>query len=163
DRGARRARREQRRRRAHRVLLVRPDSGRPVDAAGDPVVGSGTTSLYTTGSPGALIGKDPTSSAAQTPQRIYGWQIRSGMNGTLVSSATTANLAVGAAACQDDQGRTWAVTEGGVSNTHVLDVAEGAEWPVDWNTKGAQSVLTQVQAAGVTRRLGQGAQAVESV
>jgi hypothetical protein len=135
----------------------------PWTPLGDPVVGSGTTSLYTTGSPGALIGKDPTSSAAQTPQRIYGWQIRSGMNGTLVSSATTANLAVGATSFQDDQGRTWTVTDGDVSNTHVLAVAEVAEWPVDWNTKGAQSVLTQVQAAGVTRRLGQGAQAVESV
>jgi hypothetical protein len=135
----------------------------PWTQLGDAVVGTGTTSLYTTGAPAALIGKDPSSSAAQTPQRVHGWQIRSGIDGTVVSSATTAGLEVGATSFQDDQGRTWTVTDGGVSNTHVLAVAEVAEWPVDWNTKGAQSVLTQVQAAGVTRRLGQGAQPVESV
>lgn len=126
---------------------------------GDDVINTGTTSIYN--STAALtLGKEPTSTAGTPPQRVYGWELRSG---TVVSSGTTADLTVGATSFADDQGATWTVTDGSISNTHTLAVCEVAEWPMEWNRKGSPSVLTEVQAAGVTRRLGQGAEALESV
>jgi len=129
---------------------------------GADVVTAGTTSIFN--STAALtLGREPTSAATNTPQRVYGWALRSGIAGTVVSSGTASALTVGATSFADDQATTWTVTGGSVSNTHVLAVCEVAEWPMDWNTKGAPSVMTDVQASGATRRLGQGAEAVESV
>jgi hypothetical protein len=140
-----------------------PNLAGPWTQLGPDVVAAGTTSIFNGTAP-VTLGREPTSSATNTPQRVYGWQLGAAIDGGAVrSSCTTASLTPGATSFADNQGNTWTVTGGGVTNTHVLGVAEVAEWPADWNTKGAESVLTDVQAAGVTRRLGQGAEAVESV
>lgn len=130
---------------------------------GEPVVQAGTTSIFN--STAALtIGREPTSAAFNTPQRVYGWSVRAGIGAaqSLRTECITSALTIGATSFTVT-GETFTVTGGSVSNTHVLAVCEVAEWPVDWNRKGAPSVMTQVRAAGPTRRLGQGAQAVESV
>lgn len=63
----------------------------------------------------------------------------------------------------DDQGRTWTLSSSAtLTNRHTLAVGEVAEWPMDWNTKGAPSVMTDVEANGVSRRLGQGQRALNS-
>lgn len=129
---------------------------------GDPVVQAGVTSIFNSTSP-LTLGRTPTSVAANTPQRVYGWSVRNGIAGTVVSSRTTSDLTLGVTSFADVQGRTWTVTGGSVSNAHTIGMCEVAEWPVTWNRKGAPSVMTAVQAAGVTRRLGQGAESVESV
>lgn len=134
----------------------------PWTQLGPDVVATGTTSIFNSTAP-LTVGKEPTSSAGSPPQRVYGWQVRNGIAGTISSGRTVSDLTVGATSFTDGQGATWTVTGGSVSNTHVLAVCEVAEWPVDWNTKGAPSVMTEVQASGVTRRLGQGAPAVDSV
>ena len=122
----------------------------------------GPTSIFN--STAALtLGREPTSAATDTPQRVYGWEVRNGIDGPVASSLDTSARTPGDTSFTDYQGGTWTVTDGSITNTHVLAVCEVAEWPVDWNTKGAPSVMTEVQAAGVTRRLGQGAQAVDSV
>lgn len=130
---------------------------------GDPVVQAGTTSIFN--STAALtLGKEPTSVAGTPPQRVYAWQVKNGINGANVSSRMVSDLTVlGATSFVDAQARTWTVTGGSVTNSHTLGVCEVAEWPVTWNRKGAPSVMTDVTAAGVSRRLGQGAEAVESV
>lgn len=130
---------------------------------GDPVVQAGTTSIFN--STAALtIGREPTSAASNTPQRVYGWSVRAGIGAaqSLRSEAITSDLTIGATAFTVT-GETFTVTDGSVSNRHTVAVCEVAEWPMDWSTKGAESVMTEVAAAGVTRRLGQGAEAVESV
>jgi hypothetical protein len=140
-----------------------PNLDGPWTQLGPDVVAAGTTSIFNGTAP-VTLGREPTSSATNTPQRVYGWQLGAAIDGSAVrSSCTTASLAPGATSFVDNQGNTWTVTSGSVTNTHTLAVAEVAEWPVEWDTKGAPSVLTQVQANGVSRRLGQGAQAVESV
>ncbi|MFI6428463.1 hypothetical protein [Promicromonospora sp. NPDC050880] len=139
-----------------------PDLSGPWTQLGPDVVATGTTSIFS-GSAALTVGREPTSAASNTPVRVHGWEVRNGIDGPVVSSATIASKAIGATSFTDDQGRTWTVTGGRVSNTHVVAVCEVAEWPVDWGLKGAPSVMTQVQANGVTRRLGQGAAAVESV
>jgi hypothetical protein len=129
---------------------------------GPDIIATGTTSIFNSTAP-LTVGREPSSAATDTPQRVYGWEVRSGINGSTVSTCTTSSLAVGATSFTDVQGRTWTVTGGSVTNSHVVAVCEVSEWPVGWNTKGAPSVMTEVQAAGVTRRLGQGAEAVDSV
>jgi len=128
---------------------------------GADVVQAGTTSIFN-GTASLTLGREPTSAASNTPQRVYGWQVRSSINGTIVSGRTVSDLTAGVTSFADSQGQTWTVTDGSVTNRHTLAVCEVSEWPMDWNTKGAPSVLTEVQASGVTRRLGQGAQPLDS-
>lgn len=128
---------------------------------GPPATGTGVTSIFASTAP-LTLGKEPTSVAGGPVQRIHGWQLREGIGGTIRSGRTTSDLTPGVTSFLDSQSRTWTVTGGSVTNRHVLAAAEVAEWPMDWNTKGAQSVLTAVEAAGVTRRLGQGAQNIDS-
>lgn len=138
------------------------DLSSPWVQLGPDIVASGTTSIV---SNTALltIGKNPTSIAASTPQRVFGWEIRNGTAGTVRTTCATSSLALGATSFNDNQGGSWTVTTGKVTNSHVIGVGEVAEWPTDWNRKGAPSVLTEVEASGITRRLGQGAQAIDSV
>lgn len=130
---------------------------------GDPIVQAGTTSIFS--STAALtIGREPTSAAFNTPQRVYGWSVRAGIGGaqTVRSEAITSALALGATVFTVT-GETFTVTGGSVANRHTLAVCEVSELPMDWGLKGAPSVLSEIQAAGVRRRLGQGAEALESV
>lgn len=145
-------------------LAAAPDTG-SWTPLGDPIVqATGATSIFN--STAALtLGREPTSAAVNTPQRVYGWSLRAGIGGaqTVRAEGLASDEAVGATVFTDADAVVWTVTNGRISNTHVIAACEVAEWPVDWNTKGAPSVMTPVQAAGVTRRLGQGAPAVESV
>jgi hypothetical protein len=130
---------------------------------GAPVLQSGTTAIYSS-TAHVRLGKAPTSSAAWAAARVYGWELRNGIGGTLATSADTATVTtVGPAQFLDVQGRNWAMTGGAaITNRHTIGVGEVAEWPMDWGRKGAPTVYTDVEAAGVTRRLGQGQRALES-
>lgn len=127
---------------------------------GDPVPAAGTTSVFNSSAP-VTIGKAPTSSAGSPPFKVHGWELYAGTS--LRCSFRASSATPGATSFVDDQGRTWATSAATISNRHILAVGEVAEWPMEWSTKGAESVLTTVQGSGVTRRLGQGAEAVESV
>jgi len=129
---------------------------------GEDVVQAGTTSIFNSTAE-TTIGKNTYSAAGTPPVRVYGWEIRNGIGGTLVSSRNISDLAVtGAATFADVQGNTWTMTNSSVTNRHTLAVAEVAEWPIEWDRKGAPSAFTNVEASGVTRRLGQGAQPIDS-
>lgn len=128
---------------------------------GAPVVSATTSSIFNSTT---VVQLYRNGGFPESPQRVLGWELRNGISGTLVSSADTStfNPAV-PLLFQDVQAQTWAIIGGAsVTNKHTLAGCEVAEWPMDWNRKGAESVLTGVQAAGVTRRLGQGAAAVDS-
>lgn len=128
---------------------------------GDDVVLAGTTSIFNSSAP-LRLGKNPTSSANWPAMRVYGWELRAGIAGAVRSSGNSANMAQSTSTFTDTQARVWTLTNSEVTNRHTIAVGEVAEWPVDWNTKGAPSVLTDVEASGITRRLGQGAQPVDS-
>lgn len=130
---------------------------------GGPVVQAGTTAIFN--STAALtIGREPTSAASNTPQRVYGWSVRSGIAAaqSVRTEAITSALTIDATVFTVT-GETFTVTGGSIANRHTVAVCEVAEWPMDWNTKGAESVMTEIAAAGVTRRLSQGAESIESV
>lgn len=142
-------------------LAVAPDTA-SWTPLGDPIPQAGTTSIFNS-TAAMTIGREPTSAASNTPQRVYGWSVRNGIGGAQVvrSEALASALPLGTGFTVT--GETFTVTGGSVTNRHTLAVCEVAEWPMSWETKGAESVLTSVGAAGVRRRLGQGAEAVESV
>lgn len=132
---------------------------------GDLVIQAGTTSIFNATGAAFTIGREPTSAASNTPQRVLGWSLRGGIAGaqTTRSQAILSDETVGATSFADETGKTFTITGGTVSNTHTMALAEVAEYPMEWNRKGARSVMTDITAAGVRRRLGQGAEAVESV
>jgi hypothetical protein len=126
---------------------------------------AGTTSIFNATSASFTIGKESTSAAGTPPQRVHGWSVRAGITGaqTTATEAIMSDETAGATSFADTTGKTFTVTDGTVSNTHTLGMCEVSEWPLEWNRKGAPSVMTTIGAAGVSRRLGQGAEAVESV
>jgi hypothetical protein len=129
---------------------------------GEAVTTTGTTSIFnSTTSP--RIGECPDSSADSLAHRVYGWEIRTGIAGTVVSGVDTAEVTVGAASWSDGT-RDWSIAGTGASITdrHILAVGEVSEWPMTWGLRGTPSVVTDVKAAGVRRRLGQGASPLAS-
>jgi hypothetical protein len=63
----------------------------------------------------------------------------------------------------DDQARYWTLfATSEITNKHILAAGEVSEFPVSWGLNGEPSVLTDVEASGVRRRLGQGEQPIDS-
>ena len=130
---------------------------------GDDVTGTGTTSIFDSTS-SVTIGQNPASlgETVSPPQRIYGWQIRNSIGGTVVSGVDTSTKTVGASTLSDGI-RTWTLRTGSsITRRHHLFTGEVSEWPMSWNTKGSPSVMSDVTAAGVIRRLGQGVSPLDS-
>lgn len=128
---------------------------------GSDVVAATTTSIFNSTAQFRL-GKAPTSSANWPAQRVYGWELRAGIDGAIRSSGRGVDLVQAGSTFTDATGLVWTLANSEITNRHTVAVGEVAEWPVEWNRKGSPSVLTQVQASGVTRRLGQGQQPVQS-
>lgn len=64
----------------------------------------------------------------------------------------------------DDQGRYWGYSGSNlINNRHILMKGEVSEWPVDWEKTGENSVVVDVTAQGVRRRMGQGKEGTPSV
>lgn len=128
---------------------------------GPDIVQATTTSIFNSTAQFRL-GKAPTSSANWPAQRVYGWELRAGVGGAIRSSGRGVNLVQTGSTFTDAQGLVWTLANSEITNRHTIAVGEVAEWPVEWNRKGPSSVLTQVQASGATRRLGQGHQPIQS-
>lgn len=143
-------------------LGTAPDTGAWVQLGTD-VVQASTTSIFNSTAV-LTLGKEPTSAAGTPPQQVYGWSVRSGIAGaqTTRTQAVVSDVAAGSVSFADSTGKVFTVTDGSVTNAHSLAVCEVAEWPMDWNRTGGPSVLTTVEANGVSRRLGQGEEALDS-
>lgn len=96
-----------------------------------------------------------------TPEYTYAWA------GGRWVAPTAEYLSVASTSANqftDDLGRRWNRTgvPGSVTNRHTVAVGEVAEWPLEWGKKGAPTVMTDVVASGVSRRLGQGQRPLNS-
>lgn len=103
-------------------------------------------------------------SFALTPSRgkVHSAQVRNGINGTVVANPDFTSQAPGARSFSDSAGRAWSLsTNAAISNRQVRFVGEVSEWPTEWDVSG-QDVYTQVKAAGLLRRLSQGASPIKS-
>ncbi|MEU9839746.1 hypothetical protein AB0C69_11050 [Actinomadura sp. NPDC048032] len=118
---------------------------------GAPVVQAGTTSIFN-------------SSAPLTVASVYGlvagrfWkvEVRNGIGGTVAANPDFAAQADGATGFTDASGRAWTVIGDAALTPRALRfMGEVPAWPSRWGPSG-EDVHVQIEAAGITRRLGQG-------
>jgi hypothetical protein len=126
---------------------------------GAPFSGSGTTTVSGAPTVAPVVGN------AQQPVaegRIYAAEVRSGIGGTVVASPNFSAASPGDTTLVDSQGTRWTLQGGAeISNRRVRFCGEVPSWPARWDTSGAD-LYVPVQAAGITRRLGQGVQPLQS-
>jgi hypothetical protein len=128
---------------------------------GDAVVTTaGTTSIFN--STAALeVGDIASVGFHYLARRYHAAEIRSGIGGTVVANPDFTAQAAGAASFSDAAGRTWTVTGAEINNRRTRFVGEVSEWPARWDVSG-NDVYVPIEAAGILRRLGQGAKPLDS-
>ena len=96
------------------------------------------------------------------PGVIYAFELRDGIAGTVVANPDFTAQTVGASSFVDSAGRTWTVGAGGeLSAMRWRFHGELSSIPVRWDVQG-KDVTAPVEAAGLFRRLRQGARPVTS-
>lgn len=128
---------------------------------GDPLVVAGVTTIAASAAP-LEIGPPNLTSSTPVPGRVHRAEVRNGINGTVVASPDLRSLAEGMTSWADSAGRTWTVgPDAKISDREFRFTGEISAWPVRWDVSGAD-VWTPIEAAGVTRRLGQGQKGLSS-
>lgn len=141
-----------------------PEISGPYTQLGAPVVQSGTTSWFNSSAP-VEIGEGTESS--KTPGlhggRVHAFEMRTGLGaGSLVASPDFSVPVEGDTAFADSSGRNWTVAEGArIAPSGVRFAGEVSSWPPRWELAG-KDVWAPIEAAGVLRRLQQGATPVDS-
>lgn len=131
----------------------------------DDIVFAGTTSVQATTSQ-LRIGPGDSTTTPFVRQPFVGtgtrFQVRNGIDGTLVADADFRPLADGASGFTDSTGRVWTVN-GTAAVRKRADRFNGeiSSWPPRWDVSG-HDVWVPVEAAGVLRRYGQGGTVLQS-
>lgn len=129
------------------------------------IVGSGTTAIQAATSSPVTIGvSDPSVTPPRRPftGTATRFQVRDGIDGTLVADCDFRGQADGATSFVDSTGLTWTVN--GTADVRKRDdriVAEISSWPPRWDVSGNDRWMA-VEASGVLRRYGQGASPLQS-
>lgn len=123
---------------------------------GDPVVTAGTTSIFN--STAVVELGDSTDFASDEPVgRMYAFQMRSGIGGTIVANPDFTIQTPGATSFADSVPVTWTVQGNAeISNRRYRFHGEVSSWPPRWDLSG-RDVYVPIEAAGVLRRLGSNA------
>lgn len=130
---------------------------------GSPNVVAGATSIGTASARTRVGGNIGDVSTIPFPGKIYAFQIRDGIGGTVVADVDFTALAPGTTAFTDGAGDSWIVeTDGKVMNALWRFHGELSSWPVRWALSG-NDVWAPIEAAGIFRRLRQGKKRLPSV
>lgn len=130
----------------------------PWTQLGAPVTAAGTTSIFN----GAATLAIPDTLDASSPSAVYAAQVRNGIDGPIVASPDFTAQARATTSFVDAQGNTWTVTgTAEITDRIVRFYGEVPSWPVKW-LPGGHDVWVPIEAAGITRRLGQGAKPLQS-
>ncbi len=129
---------------------------------GDPVVTAGTTSIFNSTAE-LRVGDGSTDIGFYTPDGgVHAFQLRNGIAGSVVANPDFTAQALGATSFADAAGRTWTVNNyTSISNRRFRFHGEVSSWPQRWDPSG-NDVYTPIEAAGILRRLGQGAPELRS-
>ncbi|MEV1049672.1 hypothetical protein [Streptomyces sp. NPDC049887] len=128
---------------------------------GEPIVNSGTTSIHSGTAP-VELGDIDDFLADACSGRITKFQILDGIGGTVVANPDFTVQTPGDTSFTDGAGLEWTVAGGAsISNRKPRFVGEISSWPVRWDVSG-EDVEVSVEAAGILRRLGQGAVPLKS-
>lgn len=94
--------------------------------------------------------------------KIHAFELRSGINGTVVASPDFTAQPLGTTSFVDSAGRTWTLEgDAEITNRRVRFHGEVASWPTEWSTSG-QTVWVPIAAAGINRRKTQGTKPLAS-
>ncbi|HEY6117709.1 MAG TPA: hypothetical protein VI172_17275, partial [Candidatus Dormibacteraeota bacterium] len=128
---------------------------------GDPVVQSGTTSIFSSGS--ALdVGAIASVGFPDPVGRFYKFELRNGINGSVVSNPDFTAQTPGATTFTDGAGRTWSTNGNAtLTNRRVRLSHELAAYPTEWYPSGAHAWV-DASTAGILRRLRRGNHALDS-
>jgi hypothetical protein len=131
-------------------------------ALGSPVVVAGTTSIKTNDARLRVGGNPGDGTHIPLPGKVYAFELRNGIAGTVVANPAFNAQAAGATGFTDGAGRVWTIGTGGrITNMLWRFHGELASLPVRWNVDGSD-VTAPVEAAGIFRRLRQGTRGLES-
>jgi hypothetical protein len=122
---------------------------------------AGTTATASS-TAGVEIGDNANVANTHQAGRIYAAQIRSGIGGTIVAAPDFTTQTPGALSFTDSAGVPWtASSTSALTNKRIRFAGEISAWPSRWDVSGGD-VYVPVQAAGIMRRLGQGASPLDS-
>jgi hypothetical protein len=94
--------------------------------------------------------------------RVHAAEVRAGIDGTVVAAPDFAAQNPGTTSFADTAGRTWTLAgTAEITNRNVRFIGEVSSWPSRWDVSG-NDVRVPIEAAGILRRLGQGAKALDS-
>ena len=128
---------------------------------GSAVVQAGTTSIFNS-SIALRVGRATDVGFTQPTGRFHKAEVRSGIGGSIVADPDFSVPAVGSGSFVDSAGLTWTVTApAAITNRRTRFIGEISSWPSRWDVSG-KDVRVPVEAAGILRRLGQGAKALDS-
>jgi len=134
---------------------------------GNPVITAGTTSIFNSTAVN-VFGSNASVAGDTIYGMLYGGKILNGIGGTVVASPNLTTATIGASTLTDAQGNVW--TTGAASfptgtgkfsygtRASLRGVGEVSSFPPRRDVSGNDAYV-QIEAAGITRRLGQGVSA----
>lgn len=137
---------------------------------GDPVVATGTTSIFSSSAPLEVGGYGEAAQALEDLDTVgtYGWlyafQLRNGIAGTVVANPTFTSQTPGATSFADTASspNTWTLTsEALITDRSYRFHGEVSSWPQTWDGT-RRNATASITSAGVLRRLSQGARPTRS-
>ncbi|MET8297392.1 hypothetical protein ABZW02_25540 [Streptomyces sp. NPDC005180] len=121
---------------------------------------TGTTSIFNSSAALEIGPTQVVSSIVTRPPfrgRLHRAEVRSGIGGSVVAAPDVRALSAGTTSWADMAGRTWTVAGASAITAREYRLyAEVSSWPPRWDESG-RDVYVPVEAAGILRRLGQGA------
>lgn len=133
----------------------------PWTQVGADQITAGTTATFSSTAP-VEFGDVSSTATGHAPARLFAAQIRTGIDGTVVANPVFSAQAVGALTFTDSAAVPWTVNRAdGITNRLVRGAGEVPSWPPRWGSSG-RLVTASLAAAGITRRLGQGATPLDS-
>ena len=134
----------------------------PWTQLGDPVVDSGTTSIFNSTAQLA-VGDAMEDVAFDRPRgKIWAAQVYNGINGTIAADVDFRVQTVGDTSFTDDAGLTWETESSAhINNQHNRFRGEVTAWPSKWTT-GGRDVWVPLRGRGLKRRHNQGTKPLES-
>ncbi|MCY0930780.1 hypothetical protein OTB20_32245 [Streptomyces sp. H27-H1] len=143
------------------TFYTAPTLAGPWVQLGDPVIGAGVTSIFSSTAP-LEVGDISTLNLSQAGRRYYAAQVRSSIGGTVVANPVFTAQSPGATTWADSAGRTWTLSsQAAISQREYRAHAEVSAWPPRWDESG-RDLYVPAEAAGIMRRLGQGAKPLAS-
>ncbi|WP_432247716.1 hypothetical protein ACRAR1_07150 [Streptomyces sanyensis] len=142
-------------------FYVAPTLAGPWTQLGPDVVAAGTTAIATS-TTDLEVGALDQIFFTPCEGRIFGFELRDGINGTVVANPDFSAQPLGTTSFTDGAGRTWTLTgDAEITDRAYRAHAEVSAWPPRWDVSG-QDRWVPIEAAGVQRRLGQGKKSLDS-